>query len=242
MAADALTPKDRLIVALDVSTRDDALRLADALGGSVTFVKIGYELFISQGWPIVEEMSRRGLSVFLDLKMDDIPETITRSVRHIAANPAVRLLTIHGGAKTAAAAKAGKGASALRLLQVTLLTSMNEDDLRSMFLLGDGWKFASAAEYVAWRAEVALANGADGLIASAQEAAMLRERFGRDFTLVCPGIRPAGESVSDHKRAMTPSGAVAAGATQIVVGRPIRDATDPRGKAAQIIDEIASVG
>lgn len=235
-----LAPKDRLIVALDVSTREDALRFVDELGDAVSFVKVGYELFISQGWSIVDEVSRRGLNVFLDLKIDDIPETITRSVKHIAANSAVRLLTIHGGAKTATAARAGKGTSALQLLQVTLLTSMNEDDLRSMYLLGEAWKFKSVPEYVAWRAEVALANGADGLIASAQEATMLREKFGRDFTLVCPGIRPSGANVSDHKRLMTPGEAIAAGATQIVVGRPIRDAAHPRGKATQIIDEIAS--
>lgn len=234
-----LTPKDRLIVALDVATRDDALRFADSLGDAVSFVKIGYELFISQGWPIVEEMSRRGLRVFLDLKMDDIPETITRAVRHIASNPAVALLTIHGGAKTAAAAREGKGDSPLKILQVTLLTSLGEDDLRSMYLVGDGWKFATVRDYVAWRAETALANGADGLIASGREAAMLRERCGADFTLVCPGIRPAGDGVGDHKRAMTPGEAVRAGATHIVVGRPIRDAANPRAKAAQIIEEIA---
>jgi orotidine-5'-phosphate decarboxylase len=237
-----LSPKDRLIVALDVPTRDDALRFADALGGSVSFVKIGYELFISQGWPIVEEMSRRGLRVFLDLKMDDIPETITRSVRHIASNPAIALLTIHGGAKTAAAAREGRGDSALRVLQVTLLTSLGEDDLRGMFLLGDGWKFKTVSEYVAWRAETALANGADGLIASGREAVTLRERCGPDFTLVCPGIRPAGEAVGDHQRAMTPGEAIAAGATHIVVGRPIRDADDRAAKARQIIDEIAAAG
>lgn len=236
-----MTPKDRLIVALDVSTREDALRFVDALGDAVSFVKVGYELFISQGWPIVEEMSRRGLSVFLDLKMDDIPETITRSVGHIATHPAVRLLTIHGGAKTASAARAGKGDSRLKLLQVTLLTSLGEDDLRAMFLVGDGWKFASVRDYVAWRAETALAHGADGLIASGREAAMLRERCGSEFTLVCPGIRPSGDEVGDHKRAMTPGEAVRAGATHIVVGRPIRDAADPRAKAARIIDEIASV-
>jgi orotidine-5'-phosphate decarboxylase len=240
MASDTLTPKDRLIVALDVPTRDEALRFADALGDSVTYVKIGYELFISQGWPIVEEVSQRGLGVFLDLKMDDIPETITRSVRHIASNPAVRLLTIHGGAKTAAAAREGRGARALKLLQVTLLTSLGEEDLRGMFLLGNGWKFRTVTEYVAWRAETALANGADGLIASGQEAAMLRAKCGAAFTLVCPGIRHSGDGVSDHKRAMTPRQAIAAGATQIVVGRPIRDAADPRGKATQIVDEIAS--
>ncbi len=235
----ALTPKDRLIVALDVSTRDEALRFADALGDAVSFVKIGYELFISQGWTVVDEMSRRGMQVFLDLKMDDIPETITRGVRHIASKPAVKLLTIHGGAKTAAAARAGRGESGLKILQVTLLTSLGEDDLRGMFLVGEPWKFKTVPEYVAWRAETALANGADGLIASGREAAMLRGRCGAGFTLVCPGIRPAGDGVSDHKRAMTPGEAVSAGATHIVVGRPIRDAANPRAKALQIVEEIA---
>jgi orotidine-5'-phosphate decarboxylase len=236
-----MTPKDRLIVALDVSTREAASRLADALGDSISFVKVGYELFISQGWPIVDELSSRGLKVFLDLKLDDIPETITRTVRHIASHPGVRLLTIYGGARTAEAAREGKGNAPLTILQVTLLTSLGEDDLCGMFLVGDGWRFPTVRDYVMWRAETALAHGADGLIASGQEAAMLRERLGGKFTLVCPGIRPAGAGVSDHKRAMTPREAIGAGATHIVVGRPIRDASDPRATAEQIIEDISAV-
>ncbi len=234
----ALTPADRLIVALDFNERAGALRLVDALSGAVTFYKVGYELFIAEGWPIVDELCRRGFSVFLDLKMDDIPETITRAVGHVATKPGVRLLTIHGGAKTAAAAKAGKGDSALKILQVTLLTSMSEADLRDMHLVGEGKRFASVSDYVGWRAETALANGADGLIASGREAAMLRTRCGADFTLVCPGIRPAGDATGDHQRAITPADAIAAGADHLVVGRPIRDAADPREKARQVIAEI----
>ncbi len=232
------TPAERLIVALDFNDRAGALRLVDQLAGVVTFYKVGYELFIAEGWPIVDELCRRGLKVFLDLKMDDIPETITRAVRHIATKPGVRLLTIHGGAKTAEAARAGKGTSALKILQVTLLTSMNEADLAALHLVGPGRRFASVPDYVAWRAEVALASGADGLIASGREAAMLRERCGRNFTLVCPGIRPAGDALGDHQRAVTPADAIAAGADHIVVGRPIRDAADPRAKAMQVIREI----
>lgn len=232
------TPADRLIVALDFNDRASALRLVDRLAGTVTFYKIGYELFIAEGWSIVDELCSRGLQVFLDLKMDDIPETIERAVRHIATKPGVRLLTIHGGAKTAEAARAGKGSSALRILQVTLLTSMGEADLAAMHLVGDGHRFASVPDYVAWRAEVALAHGADGLITSGREAAMLRARCGGDFTLVCPGIRPAGDAMGDHQRAVTPAQAISAGADYLVVGRPIRDAADPRSKAAQVIEEI----
>lgn len=234
----ALAPADRLIVALDFHEKSGALRLVDALSGAATFYKVGYELFIAEGWPIVDELCARGHSVFLDLKMDDIPETITRAVRHIATKPGIRLLTIHGGAKTAAAAKAGKGDTALKLLQVTLLTSLAEADLRQMRLVGDGLGFASVPDYVVWRAETALANGADGLIASGQEAAMLRGRCGAGFTLVCPGIRPAGDALGDQKRAVTPADAIAAGADHIVVGRPIRDAADPREKAKRVIEEI----
>lgn len=232
------TPAERLIVALDFNDRAAALRLVDQLTPLVTFYKVGYELFIAEGWPIVDELCRRGLQVFLDLKMDDIPETITRAVRHIAAKPGVRLLTIHGGAKTAEAARAGKGASALKILQVTLLTSMNEADLAALHLVGEGRRFVSITDYIAWRAEEALAHGADGLIASGREAAMLRARCGAAFTLVCPGIRPAGDAIGDHQRAVTPADAIAAGADHLVVGRPIRDAADPRAKAAQVIREI----
>jgi orotidine-5'-phosphate decarboxylase len=151
----------------------------------------------------------------------------------------VRLLTIHGGAKTAAAAKAGKGDSPLKLLQVTLLTSMGEADLRDMFLVGEQRRFTTVPDYVAWRAETALAHGADGLIASGREAAMLRARCGAKFTLVCPGIRPAGDATGDHQRAITPADAIRDGADHLVVGRPIRDAADPRAKALEVIEEIA---
>jgi orotidine-5'-phosphate decarboxylase len=234
----SLAPKDRLIVALDFSERAGALRLVDTLGDAVSYYKVGYELFLAEGWPLVDELCARGGRVFLDLKMDDIPETITRAVRFIASKPGVRLLTIHGGAKTAVAAKAGKGDSPLKLLQVTLLTSMGEPDLHNMGLVGDGFKFASVPDYVAWRAETALANGADGLIASGQEAAMLRARCGAQFTLVCPGIRPGGDAIGDHKRAITPADAIRDGADHLVVGRPIRDAADPRAKAQTVIREI----
>lgn len=235
---DTLTPKDRLIVALDFPERAGALRLVDTLGDAVSFYKVGYELFLAEGWPLIDELAARGRYIFLDLKMDDIPETITRAVRFIAMKAAVRLLTIHGGAKTAAAAKAGKGDSALKLLQVTLLTSMGESDLRDMGLLGGTYKFASVPDYVGWRAETALANGADGLIASGQEAAMLRARCGNAFTLVCPGIRPSGDAIGDHKRAITPADAIRDGADHLVVGRPIRDAADPRAKAQAVVREI----
>jgi len=124
------------------------------------------------------------------------------------------------------------------VLQVTLLTSLGEDDLRGLMLLGPDKRFQSVDDYVRWRGEQAIGNGCDGLIASAQNARMLREHLGDDFVLVCPGIRPSGAATQDHKRPATPYNAIQDGADYLVVGRPIRDAADRQGAARAIVEEI----
>lgn len=230
--------KDRLIVALDFDSGRDALGLVRTLEGAATFFKVGYELFVSAGPAIVQELCEAGNRVFLDLKMNDVDETIIRSVRKVAGYDGVEFLTIYGTAATVEAAVKGKGESALKLLQVTLLTSMGASDLEEMLLLGPDRRFQTVDEYVLWRAEEALARGCDGLISSGENAAMLRERFGAGPVLVCPGIRPGGTGTDEHKRATTPAQAISAGADYLVVGRPIRDAAEPRVQAEAIIEEI----
>ncbi len=231
-------PEDRLIVALDYNKEADALRLMDELAGTVHFCKVGLELFVTGGPQIVRALQERNLKVFLDLKMDDVGETIERAVRQFAAMK-VQFLTILGGGATADAAIRGKADSDLSILQVTFLTSLGEDDLRDMLLLGPDKRFQSVEEYVLWRAKGSLTHGCEGLISSGQNAAMLRSALGGDFLLVCPGIRPPGAQVQDHKRPATPRSAVEDGADYLVVGRPIRDADDPKGAAEMIIEDIA---
>lgn len=232
--------RDRLIVALDFESGQDALELARKLEGAATFFKVGYELFVSEGPAIVRELIDAGNRVFLDLKMNDVDETITRSVRKVTQYRGVELLTIYGTAATVAAAVKGKCDSGLKLLQVTLLTSMGADDLEEMLLLGPDKRFRTVDEYVLWRAEEALSRGCDGLISSGENVRMLREQFGEDPVLVCPGIRPGGKGTHEHKRSTTPGKAIGDGADYLVVGRPIRDAAEPRAQAEAIVDEIAT--
>ena len=234
----AVNAKDRLIVALDFDSGRDALDLVRTLDGAATFFKVGYELFVSEGPAIVRELIDAGNRVFLDLKMNDVDETIIRSVRKVAQYGGVEFLTIYGTAATVAAAVKGKGDSPLKLLQVTLLTSMGPKDLEEMLLLGPDKRFQTVDEYVLWRAEEALARGCHGLISSGENVAMLRERFGTDPVLVCPGIRPGGTGTDEHKRATTPGKAICAGADYLVIGRPIRDAAEPRTQARAIVEEI----
>ncbi len=243
MSADRLADipaRERLIVALDFNNKEAALKLVDQLGGVVSFFKVGYELFLSEGWDLIQRLSERNLKVFLDLKMDDVEETITKAVRHVATRP-VEFLTVFGSGATAEAAKAGKQDSNLKILQITVLTSLGETDLSDLMLVGADqkrFKFKSVSEYVEYRAGRSLKHGCDGLIASGQNAKRLREKLGSGFILVCPGIRPGDDSTDDHKRASTPYQAIADGADYIVVGRPIRNAPNPKTKAEGIIAEI----
>jgi len=233
---DTPTPQERLIVALDFENQDAALRLVDTLGDSVSFYKVGLELFVAAGPAMVQALRERGKQVFLDLKMDDVPETISRAVARVAGMGA-QLMTIHGGAATARAANAAKG-DTLKTLQITLLTSMGEDDLREWGLVGPGLRFDTVDAYVGWRAENAIANGCDGLISSGQNVPMLRERLGEKPLLVCPGIRFADAGKQDHKRPATPYNTILDGADYLVVGRPIRDAAAPADAAHRVVDEI----
>ncbi len=231
--------KDKLIVALDVRTEDEALRIVDDLEDTVSFFKVGYQLFLATGMSLVRKLvTERHKRVFLDLKMDDVEETISLAVKVITGEN-VRFLTIHGNGATARAAKAGRGASEYpKILSVTLLTSLDHQDLNDLGLVGAKGRFANIDAYVMWRAEQAMAAGCDGLIASGTSVAMLRDKVGPRSIIVCPGIRQRDDTHDDHKRAATPFEAMAAGADYIVVGRPIRNAIDRRAKTEAIIEEM----
>ena len=236
-----LQPQDRLIVALDVPSESEAVTLVNDLAGTVSFFKVGYQLFLASGIPFVRRLVQQGHRVFLDLKMNDVPETISLAVREMA-KVGVQFATIYGTDATVRAAVAGRAASVFpKILQVTLLTSMNLDDLAD-FGIGVGTagvnRFATVEQYALWRGEQAVVAGCDGLVAAGSNVADLRHRLGPGPLIVCPGIRPAGAAADDHQRAALPRTAVQAGADYLVVGRPIRDASDRKGAARAIIGEI----
>ena len=236
---EGMPARDRLIFALDVSTATEARELIDELQGTLRFFKVGLRLFVATGLEVVNDLVGKDLRLFLDLKMDDVTETIRSSVAEVA-KLGVEFLTIHGNQATAEAAKEGKGNSTLKILSLTLLTSLNEQDLRDLFLVGPGRRFPALEDYIVWRADQALRHGCDGLIASGQNVKLLRGKFGPKPLIVCPGIRLQSDSSNDHKRPSTPGQAIANGADYLVVGRPIRNASDRVDKAHQIIDEIDS--
>lgn len=232
------TARERLIVALDCESQPIALNLVDRLGDSVNFYKVGWRLFIQNGMVLVDELRNRGKDVFLDLKMDDIEETIESAVRNIADE--VMFLTIHGNGATARAARRGRGEKTHpKLLSVTLLSSLDEKDLLDLFSIPSlkGNK-PNLNEYVMHRAQQALDSGVEGLIASGESIKMLRDRFGEDAIIVSPGIRPAGSSIDDHKRSLTPREALLYGSDYLVVGRPIAFSTDPNAAVETILKEM----
>jgi orotidine-5'-phosphate decarboxylase len=225
-----------LIVALDVPTLAEAEAAARRLPPAV-LVKIGLELFTVEGPEAVRAFVRQGRRVFLDLKFHDIPRTVAHAVRS-ASRLGASLMTVHaaGGRamlKAAAEAAAEAGGQAPRLIAVTTLTSLNADDFAD---LGVGRTLPDQALALA---DLALGSGIDGVVASVHEAAVLRRRFGPRPLLVTPGIRPSGAEVGDQKRVATPAAAVRAGASHLVVGRPILEAPDPAVAAAAILAEIA---
>lgn len=222
---------DRLILPLDAPTADDAKELVRRVEGAVTFFKVGFILQMAGGQELVEWLIGRGHKVFLDYKYFDIEETVKQAVRRIASL-GVAFLTIHGNARIIRAAVEGRGDSPLRLLAVTVLTSLDASDIRDM-----GFP-CSLDELVLHRAKNALDAGCDGIVASGREAAAIRAATGDGLTIVTPGIRPAGSNAGEQKRAVTPTDAIRAGADYLVVGRPIRDARDPRTAAVEIIAEI----
>ncbi len=228
--------RDRLIVAMDVETVDDAVRLAERLAGSVRRLKVGLELYTTAGPEAVWRVMRPGFKVMLDLKLHDIPETVARATTRAAATGA-ELLTIHtaGGRKMleAAAAAARQAGGKTKLLGVTVLTSMDDRDLAETSVEG------TVEEVVRRRALLAMECGLDGVVASPREAAAIRKGAPEGFLIVTPGVRPAGAPAGDQKRVTTPKDARSAGADFVVVGRPIRDAEDPRAAADAIVADLA---
>lgn len=226
--------RDRLFVALDVPTVDDARKLVQTLGDTVNCYKIGLELLFGGGLEFAQGLKAAGRTVFLDVKLLDIGNTVEKAARNIA-HIGLDYLTVHGtDAKTLDAAVKGRGSSRLKLLAVTVLTNLDRSDLRQQ-----GVNAMDPADLVVHRAQLARDAGFDGVIASGHEAKMVRNAVGSDFLIVAPGIRPAGGTAGDQARVMTPAAAITAGATHLVVGRPISEAADPAAAAARIIAEIA---
>ena len=227
-------PRDRVIVALDVPDSRRALDLMERLDGLIQWFKVGLELYVSEGNAIVDALRDKGHSVFLDLKLHDIPNTVAGAVRS-ASRAGAQMLTIHAGggpAMMAAAAEAAAGLdSAPQLLAVTVLTSMDSAQLQAVGVSGD------PADQVLRLAHAGWDSGIRGFVSSAQEVGAMRRAF-PEATLVIPGIRPAGASAGDQKRVATPAAALAAGADYLVIGRPITQAPDPATAAAAILDEI----
>jgi orotidine-5'-phosphate decarboxylase len=230
--------KDRLIVALDVPSATQARQLVQSIGEAASTFKVGKQLFTAEGPNLVRDLVASGKKVFLDLKYHDIPNTVGAAVRS-AAELRVSMLTVHasGGTKMlkAAAEAAAQSPAKPIVLAVTVLTSMSDDDLQEIGVAG------TVLNQVLRLAGLARSAGCGGLVASAKEAAELRRELGEGFAIVTPGVRPAGSAAGDQARVVTPAGAIAAGASHIVVGRPIIEAADPEKAAADIVAEMEAV-
>jgi len=226
-----LDVRERLIVALDLASVKEAEAMVSRLGDSVVFYKIGYQLAFAGGLPFAAGLIAAGKQIFLDLKLHDIGNTVTKGVESVAQIGA-SFLTVHAYPQTMKAAVEGKQGSTLRILAVTVLTSYDDGDLAAA-----GYDL-SVGELAAARAAQARDIGIDGLVCSAEEAPNLRAIAGPGLVLVTPGIRPAGSAVGDQKRVMTPGNAIAAGADYLVVGRPIVEAADPKSAADRVVNEI----
>ena len=229
----------RLIVPLDLPTTTEARALVATLGEAVSFYKIGLELLASDGMALAAELKASGKSVFLDWKLHDIGETVRRATAALAGS-GCDLLTVHAEPQVMAAAVQGRGeGSTLKILAVTVLTSLTDADLAE---LGSAF---GARDLVERRIGQALAAGVDGIVSSPHEASMAREMANAagkpDFLIVTPGVRPEWSAKNDQARAATPSSALAAGATHLVCGRPITAAADPGDAALRVIAEMARV-
>ena len=228
--------RERLIVALDVSRAMDAQRIVSTRGESVQSYKVGKRLFTAEGPQVVRDLVASGRRIFLDLKYHDIPNTVAAAVRE-AAKLKVSMLTVHasgGGKMLQCAVQAARETDPdLKILAVTVLTSLSDSDLEKMGVRG------RVVDQVIRLAAMALANGCHGVVASAQEASALRSELGNKFLIVTPGVRPAGTGQGDQVRVVTPEEAIAAGASHIVVGRPITEAPDPAAEARAILGQIS---
>ncbi|HNR75844.1 MAG TPA: orotidine-5'-phosphate decarboxylase [Parvularculaceae bacterium] len=229
-----MTARDKLIIALDLPTTDDARRLIAHIGDEGAFYKIGYQLMPIGGIDLAKELSRAGKKVFLDFKLHDIGATVERGVRSVAKLGG-DFLTVHAEPDVLKGAVAGRGDDKrLKILGVTVLTSLTQESLAKS---GVDMKLE---DLVLRRAEFAAEAGADGVVASAREADAIRKRFGAALAIVTPGVRPAGASLDDQKRVVTPAAAIRAGADHLVVGRPVIAAADPAAAARAINAEIAA--
>ena len=229
-----LSPRDRIIVALDFPSQAKALALVSALSGSVSIYKIGLQLYTAAGPSVVQAVIATGAKVFLDLKLHDIPNTVAKAVT-AAADLGVTMLTIHlagGSAMLKAAVEARK--PGLSLLGVTVLTSATQETLAEIGVDGN------VADQVLRLARLGKKAGLDGFITSPQEVGLLRQQAGQESLLVTPGVRPAGAASDDQKRFTTPREAIAAGADYLVIGRPITAAADPRTAVERIVEELSA--
>lgn len=235
--AKAPAPADpRLICALDLPSRGDAEAMVERLGDAVSFYKIGLELLAVGGMETARALKRAGRQVFLDWKLHDIGETVRRATAAIAGSGAGDFLTVHAEPQVMDAAVKGRsGAGELSILAVTVLTSLDEAALREI-----GYA-QGMRELVARRVRQAIDCGMDGVVTGPREAALAREIGGPAFLIVTPGVRPAGAAANDQARAATPAEALAAGASHLVIGRPITAAVDVRAAALAIVEEMAGV-
>ncbi len=224
---------ERIIFALDVASPEEAKRLVERLESHIHFYKVGLQLFLSGWFPIVEWIAGRGHKVMLDLKFYDIPQTVSLAAGQLAGR-GVTFATVHGNEPIVRAA-AGAGAG-VTILAVTVLTSFSSEDMGKFF----GYR-GKVEDLVLDRARAAVASGAGGIVASGAEAPRLRSELGEDFLIVTPGIRPAGTVAGkdDQKRVVTAGSAIGGGADYVVVGRPVRDATDPFAVIETMQEEIS---
>lgn len=225
---------NRIIVALDVPDEAGAAKLLDQLGDSIGYYKVGLQLFTKCGPTILERVRATGAKLFLDLKFHDIPNTVQHAVESACAL-GVDMMTIHlsGGAQMIAAAARGAGNSNALILGVTVLTSSSRETLREVAVQSE------VEEQVLRLAALGLANGVRGVVASPLEIGPLRQRFGKELTIVTPGVRPSWAAANDQQRILTPREAIDAGASHLVIGRPITAAANPREAAARILEEIS---
>ncbi len=225
-----------IVIPLDQPSAGEALALVDRLGPGADFYKVGLELYTAAGPPVVHELRRRGKRVFLDLKLHDIPNTVAGAVRAAAALD-VSLVTLHtAGGTTMMEAARDASAGRVKLLGVTVLTSLGVAELEGVW----GREIGSIRREVGRLASLARDAGLDGVVASALEAKLIREAVELPFLIVTPGIRPAGATRGDQKRVATPAEAVAAGADYLVVGRPVTQASDPAAALAALRAEVAA--
>jgi orotidine-5'-phosphate decarboxylase len=234
--AGAIKADPRLIIPLDLPTRADAEAMVERLGEAVSFYKIGLQLLAGGGMDMAKDLKRRGRQVFLDWKLHDIGATVEKATAAIVATGACDVLTVHAEPQVMAAAARGRaGAPGVKIVGVTVLTSLNDADLAE---LGYGLKVEALVER---RIRQAIDAGLDGVVASPHEAAMARRIGGPGFLVITPGVRPAWAKADDQARAATPAEALSAGASHLVCGRPITAANDPRAAALQVAQEIAGV-